>query len=166
MCVHISTHITNEKKWRSYRRKIVNEGNISMKGSTVFEIGCSAPICNFEFSQEKMHILLFHHLGFRISFSSQETGICSKFILLKILQASLQEYLNQELPDAQAGFRKGRGSRDQIVNIHWIIEKPREFQKNTYFSFIDYAKTFGCVDHNKLWKFLKRWEYQITLPVS
>ena len=70
--------------------------------------------------------------------------------MLKILQARLQQYMNRELPDAQAGFRKGRGIRDQITNIHWIIEKAREFQKNIYFCFIDYAKTFDCVDHNKL----------------
>ena len=74
--------------------------------------------------------------------------------MLKILQARLQQYLNRELPDVQAGFRKGRGTRDQIANIGWIIEKAREFQKNIYFSFIDYAKDFDCVDHNKLWKFL------------
>ena len=75
--------------------------------------------------------------------------------MLKILQARLQHYVNCELPDVQAGFRKGRGTRDQIVNIHWITEKAREFQKNFYFCFIDYAKTFDCVDHNKLWKILK-----------
>ena len=63
--------------------------------------------------------------------------------------------MNRELPDVQAGFRKGRGTRDQIANIHWIIEKPSEFQKNIYFCFIDYAKTFDCMDHNKLWKILK-----------
>ena len=72
-----------------------------------------------------------------------------------ILNASLQHYVSQELPDAQAGFRKGRGTRDQIANIHWIIEKAREFQKNIYLCFIDYAKAFDCVDHNKLWKALK-----------
>ena len=75
--------------------------------------------------------------------------------MLKILQARLQQYVNHELPNFQAGFRKGRGTRDQIANIHWIIEKAREFQKNIYFCFIDYAKTFDCVDHNKLWKILK-----------
>ena len=75
--------------------------------------------------------------------------------MLKILQARLQQYVNWELPDIQAGFRKGRGTRDQIANIHWIIEKAREFQKNIYFSFIDYAKAFDCVDHNKLWKILQ-----------
>ena len=75
--------------------------------------------------------------------------------MLKILQARLQQYLNHELPDPQAGFRKGRGTRDQIVNIHWIIEKAREFQRNIYFCFIDYAKAFDCVDHNKLWKILQ-----------
>ena len=76
-------------------------------------------------------------------------------VILKNLQARLQQYTNYELPDVQAGFRKGRGTRDQIANIHWIIEKAREFQKNIYFCFIDYAKAFGCVDHNKLWKVLK-----------
>ena len=75
--------------------------------------------------------------------------------MLKILQARLQQYVNHELPYVQAGFRKGRGTRDQIANISWIIEKAREFQKNIYFCFIDYAKTFDCVDHNKLWKILK-----------
>ena len=71
-------------------------------------------------------------------------------VMLKILQARLQQYMNHELPDVQAGFRKARKTRDQIANIHWIIEKAREFQKNTYFCFIDYAKAFDCVDHNKL----------------
>ena len=71
-------------------------------------------------------------------------------VMLKILQARLQQYLNHELPDVQAGFRKGRGTRDQIANIPWIMEKAREFQKNIYFCFIDYAKAFDCVDHNKL----------------
>ena len=75
--------------------------------------------------------------------------------MLKILQARLQQYVNRELPHVQAGFRKGRGNRDQIVNIRWIMEKTREFQKNIYFCFIDYAKAFDCVDHNKLWKTLK-----------
>ena len=84
--------------------------------------------------------------------------------MLKILQARLQPYVNHELPDVQAGFRKGRGTRDQITNIHGIIKKAREFQKNIYFCFIDYAKAFDCVDHNKLWKILQRWEYQTTWP--
>ena len=75
--------------------------------------------------------------------------------MLKILQARLQQYMNRELPVVQAGFRKGRGTRDQIANIHWIIEKAREFQKTIYFCFIDSAKAFDCVDHNKLWKILK-----------
>ena len=75
--------------------------------------------------------------------------------MLKILQVKLQQYMNHELPDVQAGFRKRRGTRDQIANISWIIEKAREFQKNIYFCFIDYAKAFDCVDHNKLWKILK-----------
>ena len=75
--------------------------------------------------------------------------------MLKILQARLQQYLNQELADVQTGFRKGRGTTDQIVTIFWVIEKAREFQKNIYFCFIGYAKAFDCVDHNKLWKILK-----------
>ena len=76
-------------------------------------------------------------------------------VMLNILQVRLQQYVNHELPDVQAGFRKGKETRDQIVNIHWIIKKAREFQKNTYFYFIDYAKAFSCVDPNKLWKILK-----------
>ena len=75
-------------------------------------------------------------------------------VMLRILQARLQQYVNRELPDVQAGFRKGRGIRDQIANIRWIMEKAREFQKNIYFCFIDNAKAFDCVDHNKLWKIL------------
>ena len=75
--------------------------------------------------------------------------------MLKILEARLQQYVNHEIPDVQAGFRKGRGTRDQIANILWIIEKVREFQENIYFCFIDYAKAFDLEDHNKLWKILK-----------
>ena len=87
-------------------------------------------------------------------------------VMLKILQARFQQYVNCEFPDVQDGFRKGRGPRDQIANIHWIIEKTKEFQKNIYFCFIDYAKAFGCVDHNKLWKILKEMEIpdQTTWP--
>ena len=85
--------------------------------------------------------------------------------MLKILQARLQQYVNHELPDIQAGFRNGKGTRDQITKIE-IIEKAREFQKNIYFCFIDYAKAFDCVDHKKLWKILKEWEYQTTWPAS
>ena len=76
-------------------------------------------------------------------------------VMLKIIQARLQQYVNCELPDVQAGFRKGRGTRDQIANIHWIIKKAKEIQKSIYFCFIDYAKAFDCVDHNKMWKILK-----------
>ena len=76
--------------------------------------------------------------------------------MLKILEARLQQYVNYELPDVQADFRKRRGNRDQISDIHWIMQKEREFQKNIYFCFIDYAKAFDCVDHNKLWKILKQ----------
>ena len=76
------------------------------------------------------------------------------------------QYVNLELPDVQAGFRKGKGTRNQIANIHWIIRKAREFQKNIYFCFIDYAKAFDCVDHKKLWKILKEMEYETTLAAS
>ena len=87
--------------------------------------------------------------------------------MLKILQARVQQYMNYELPDVQAGFRKNRGTRHQIANIHWITEIAREFQKNIYFCFIDYAKAFDCVDHKKKCrKFWKRWEYQTTWPAS
>ena len=84
--------------------------------------------------------------------------------MLKILQARLQQYVNHELPDVQAGLRKGRGTRDQIAIICWIMEKAREFQKNIYFCFIDYAKAFDCVDHNKLWKVLKQMQIPDTWP--
>ena len=84
--------------------------------------------------------------------------------MLNILQARLQQYVNHELPDVHAGFRKGRGTTDQIANIHSIIEKAREFQKNIYFCITDYTK--ACVDHNKLWKLLKQMGYHITLPAS
>ena len=83
--------------------------------------------------------------------------------MLKILQTRLQQYMNR---DVQAGFRKGRGTRDQIANIRWIIEKAKESQKSIYFCFIDYDKAFDCVDHNKLWKILKDMEYQTTWPAS
>ena len=83
------------------------------------------------------------------------THFTCKKVMFKIRQARLQQYVNWEFPDVQAGFRKGRRTRDQIANMRWIIEKAREFQKSTYFSFIDYAKAFDCVDHNKLWKILK-----------
>ena len=84
--------------------------------------------------------------------------------MFKILQARLQQYVNRELPDIEAGFRKDRGTRDQIVNIHWIIEKATEFQKNIYFCFIDCTNAFDCVQQT--WKFFKRWAYQTTLPAS
>ena len=85
-------------------------------------------------------------------------------VMLKILQARLQQYTNREPPDVQAGFRKGRGTRDQIANIHWIIEKAREFQKNIYFCFIDCVEVFDCVDNNKLWKILKEMGIPPDLP--
>ena len=86
--------------------------------------------------------------------------------MLKILQARLQQYVNREFLDVQAGFSKSRGTRDQIANMHWIMEKEREFQKNIYFCFTDYAKAFDCMDNNKLWKILKETEYQTTWPAS
>ena len=86
--------------------------------------------------------------------------------MLKILQARLQQCMNHVLPDVQVGFRKGKGTSDQSTNIHWIIEKAKDFQKNIYFCFFDYAKAFDCMDHKRLWKILKKWEYQTTLPVS
>ena len=85
--------------------------------------------------------------------------------MTKILQARLQQYVNR-IPDVQAGFRKGRGTRDQIANIRWVMEKAREFHKNIYFCFMDYAKAFDCVNNNKLGKFWKRWEYQTIWPAS
>ena len=102
----------------------------------------------------------------KVSFHSNPKEECSNYcttafisraskVMLKILQARLQQYVNRELPDVQAGFRKGRGTRDLIANIRWTIEKGREFQKNIYFCFIGYTKTFDCVDHNKLWKILQ-----------
>ena len=87
-------------------------------------------------------------------------------VMLKSLQARLQEYMNRELPDVQAGFRKSRGIRYQIANICWTIEKAKEFQKNIYFCFIDNAEAFVCVDQINCWKFWKRWEYQTTWPAS
>ena len=86
--------------------------------------------------------------------------------MLKILQARLQQYMNCELPDVQAGFRKGRGTRDQITNIRWIMEKARELQKNIYFCFIDYAKAFGYVENNKPWKILQEMGIWDTWPAS
>jgi len=99
-----------------------------------------------------------HLLGFEIAHASM--------VMLKILHARLQHYANQELPDVQAGFRKGRGTRDQIANIHWIIEKAREFQKNIYLCFIDYTKAFDYVDHNRLWKALEEMGVPDHLNVS
>ena len=87
-------------------------------------------------------------------------------VMLKILQARLQQYVNRELPDVQAGFRKGRGTREQVANICWIIKKAGEFQKNIYFCFIDYAKAFDCVDHNKLWKILQEMGMPDPWPAS
>ena len=100
-------------------------------------------------------ILVFWMLSFKSAFSEIALISHASKVMLKILQARLQQYVNRELPDVQAGFRKGRGTRDQIANICWIMDKARKFQKNIYFCFIDYAKAFDSVDHNKLWKILK-----------
>ena len=97
--------------------------------------------------------------------TTQLHSIASK-VMLKILQARLQQYVNRELPEVQVGFRKGRGTRDQIANILWIIEKATEFQKNIYFCFIDYAKVFDCVDHNQLWEILQEMGIPDTWPAS
>ena len=99
--------------------------------------------------------------------NAQTTALISHTskVVLKIPQTRLQQYVNRECPDVQAGFRKGRGTRDQIGNIRWIIKKAREFQKNIYFCFIDYAKDFVCIT-TTCGKFFKRWEYQITWPAS
>ena len=101
---------------------------------------------------------------FKLSHSC--THLIASKVVLKILQARILQYVNHEVPYVQAGFRKGRGTRDQISNIHWILEKATEFQKNIYFCFIDYAKVFGCVDTTNCGKFLKKWEYQTTWPTS
>ena len=108
------------------------------------------------------------YLGLIISEGTRAIGpkriksIHTSKVMLKILQARLQQYVNRELPYVQGGFRKGRGTRDQIANIRWIIEKATEFQKSIYFFFIDYAKAFDCVDPINCGKFFKRWEYQTT----
>ena len=95
------------------------------------------------------------------------THLRARSVMHKILEVRFQQYVNREFPDVQAGIRKGRGTRNQIANFHWSIEKAREFQKNMHLCFLDYTKAFDCVDHNKLWKILKkRWKYQTTLLVS
>ena len=126
--------------------------------------------CCIQYASKFVKLSSGHRTGKgQFSFQSQRKAMpkeCSKYhtivlishgskVMLKILQARLQQYVNPELPDVQAAFRKGRGTRDQITNIRWIIEKARESQKNIYFCFIDYAKVFDCMDHNKLWEILK-----------
>ena len=116
-----------------------------MSGSNCCFLTC------IQISQESGKVAWYAHL----SKNFPQFVVIHTKVMFKILQARLQQYVNRELPDVQAGFRKGRGTRDQIANIHWIIEKAREFQKNIYFCFIDYAKAFDCVDHNKLCKILQ-----------
>ena len=112
-------------------------------------LGTGLEKVNFHSNPKEKQCQRMHKLP-NIALISQDSKV-----MLKILQARLQQYMNRELPDVQAGFRKGRGTRDQIANIRWIIGKAKEFQKNIYFCFIDYAKAFDCVDHSKLWKILK-----------
>ena len=107
-------------------------------------------------------LLHFRQILYQLSYQ----GAHASKVILKILQVRLQQYMKHELPNVQPGFRKGRGTRDQIAYICWIVEKEREFQKNIYFCFTDYAKAFDCVDYNKLWRILTEMEYQTTLPVS
>ena len=107
-------------------------------------------VCFFFYYNYSNRYEVLSHCSFDLHFPHD---ICA--LLCTILQARLQKYMNRELEDVEAGFRKGRGTRDQIANIHWIIEKAREFQKNIYFCFIDYVKAFGCVDHNKPWEILR-----------
>ena len=124
--------------------------------------------CNTQYASKFGKHSYGHSTGkFQFSFQSQRKAMPKNaqttaqlrsfhmLVMLKILQARLQQWVNHELPDVQAGFRKGRGTRDQIGYIRWIIEKAREFQKNIYFCFIDYGKAFDCMDHNKLWKTLR-----------
>ena len=106
-----------------------------------------------------------HRVGHDWSDLAAAAAAHTSKVMLKILQDRLQQYVNYELPDVQAGFRKGRGTRDQI-DICWIMEKAREFQKNIYFCFIDFAKAFDCVDQRNCGKFWRRWEYQTTWPAS
>ena len=111
-----------------------------------------------------MSTLQLVHEGFGFTTTTDLTSHASK-VMLKILQARLQQYMNWEIPDVQAGFRKGRGTRGQIANVHWILEKAREIQKDIFFCFTDYTKTFDSVDHNKLWKILKEMGVPDHLPV-
>ena len=108
------------------------------------------PIAKKGNDKECLNYTIVHHIQSKIALISHASKV-----ILKICQVRLQQYMNQELSDVQAGFRKGRGTRDQIANICWIIEETKEFQKNIYFCFIDYAKALDCVDHNKLWKILQ-----------
>ena len=131
--------------------KITSDGNCSHEIEIRFLLGRKA-MTNRDSILKSRYVV----------FSNPKERKCQKMlishasrVMLKILQARLQQYMNHEIPDVQAGFIKGRGTSDQIANIHWIIKKAREFQKNIYFCFIDYVKAFDCVDHNKLWKILK-----------
>ena len=120
-------------------------------------------------SQGRKSLVGFHLWGRRVGHDWSNLAAAAAHaskIMLKILQARLQQYMNCELPDVQAGFRKGRETRNQVANICWIIKKAREFQKNIYFCFTDYAKAFDCVDHNKLWKILKEMGITDHLPLE
>ena len=137
-----------KEKQRMVRQcaRILTNGD-SGKG---YVVTCTFSVSMKLFQNRKLINVNTNQLGKKVSVISHASEV-----MLKILQARLQQYVNRELPDVQAGFRKGRGTRDQIANIHWIIEKAKDFQKNIYFCFIDYAKAFDSVDHNKLWKILQ-----------
>ena len=120
-------------------------------------VSTASPSISHEVMGPDAMIFVFWMLSFKPALNYHTIALISHAskVMLKILQARLQQYMNHEFPDVQAGFRKGRGTRDQIANICWITERAREFQKNIHFCFINYAKAFDCVDHNRLWKILK-----------
>ena len=128
-------------------------GGVSFGGGIQHSPVCGCSVVSCSFSKEKVStFLLLHHQN---NSNYHTIALISHKVMLKTLQARLQQYMNQKLQDVQAGFRKGRGTRDQIANIGWVIEKIREFQKNIYFCFTNYTKAFGSVDHNKLWEILQ-----------
>ena len=139
------------------KARIVLRNPTGLKGRWGHQI-CQAVVSENKKQEDQLNLIPIPKKGHAKECSNYHTIVLishTSKVMLKILQASPQQYVNQELPDVQVGFRKGRGTRDQIANIHWIIEKAREFQKNIYFCFIDYTKAFDSVDHNKLWKILK-----------
>ena len=142
------THVLEETQWQAVEEEAFI---VEMRGSSGCALTEAVGIEQPRWATQKQGILYdWWGVYFTIALISHTSKV-----MLKILQARLQQYMNGELPDVQAGFRKGRGTRDQIAKIHWIIERARQFQKNIYFCFIDYAKAFHSVDHNKLWKILQ-----------